>query len=154
MDGTYLDAVPQAVHNALLMFKANDQGFFLVHMKYKMGRSRSPCIARPPMTTAKYLPRFFSVVSTFLTDTHLEAIKKTIPTGAYLKGSCIRNIFIELIINNIITPTSGGEGKGAVRLGTQWPIDDTPASGLTIHSRPRSCPHFCVGNLQQQAWPG
>ena len=59
-------------------------GFFLVMTKYKVGRTRIPWIMRPMMTVMVYIPSCPPICVMSSISTIFPAIKKRIPTGAYL----------------------------------------------------------------------
>lgn len=82
--GGYLDEVPRAVMRACSSPPIKVKGFFLVTTKKSRGRTNRPWMSSPTMTDTVYIPNCPPTWARSFISTIFPAIRKRIPTGAYL----------------------------------------------------------------------
>ncbi len=80
----YLDEVPRAVIRACSSPAMKVKGFFLVTTKKSSGRTNRPWMRSPAMTETVYIPNCPPTWARSFISTIFPAIRKRIPTGAYL----------------------------------------------------------------------
>lgn len=81
----YLEDVPSAVISACNSPPMKTMGFFLVMMKYSVGRTTMAWMSRPQITVTVYIPSWLPMVVISSISTILPAIRNRIPIGAYLR---------------------------------------------------------------------
>lgn len=82
---TDLEDVPRAVTSACSSPPMNTKGFFLVMMKYKVGRTTVAWMSSPLMTVTVYIASWLPIEEMSSISTIFPAIRNKMPRGAYLK---------------------------------------------------------------------